>query len=81
MGRLLTFVYPLSKDIGSVNSGDVFYRITDNTTLLNRAKEDIKQSNLTQCDFKPSHLIIVTWVNYFYADSTMPVCIKQLIIS
>ena len=81
MTRSLTFVYPLSKDVGSVNSGDVFYRITDNTTLLNRAKDDIKQSNLTQCDFNPSYLIIVTWENYFYGPSVMAVSIKWLIIS
>ena len=78
----LISIFPLAKISGSVNSGDVFYRTTDNTALLNRAKEDIKQSNL-QCDFNPRHLIIVTWVNYFYAssNSTIPVSIKQLIIS
>ena len=78
----LISVNPLSKNHGFINSGDIFYRITDNTTLLNRAKEDIKQSNLTQCDFNPRHLIMVTWVNYFYASlSVQTVSIKQLIIS
>ena len=81
MSLPLIGVFPLSKSSGGLNSGDVFYRITDNTTLLDRAKEDIKQSNLTQCDFNPSHLIIVTWVNYFYGSSIMSVSIKQLIIS
>ena len=68
---------------GSKPSGDVFYRITDNTTLLDRAKEDIKQSNLTQCDFNPRHLIIITWENFFYGYSIMPVLvsIKKVMIS
>ena len=74
----LIFVYPLAKILGLTHSGDVFYRITDNTTLLNRAKEDIKQSNLTQCDFNPTHLIIVTWENYYIASSSVPVSIKHL---
>ena len=74
----LIFVYPLAKILGLTHSGDVFYRTTDNTTLLNRAKEDIKQSNLTQCDFNPTHLIIVTWISYYIASSSMPVSIKHL---
>ena len=74
----LVIISPLEKNTGSIHSGDVFYRITDNTTLLNRAKEDIKQSNLTQCDFNPTHLIIVTWENYYIASSSMPVSIKHL---
>ena len=75
----LVIVSPLEKNTGSMHSGDVFYRITDNTTLLNRAKEDIKQSHLTQCNFNPTHLIIVTWVNFFYGPSSvMVVSIKHL---
>ena len=75
LSQQLISVYPLSKYNGIITLGDVFYRITDNTTLLNRAKEDIKQSNLTQCNFNPTHLIIVTWDSYFYAFS---VSIKHL---
>ena len=74
-------ITPLAKFVGSTHSGDVFYRITDNTTLLDRAKNDIKQSNLTQCDFNPSHLIIVTWENYFVGSSLMAVSIKEHIFS
>ena len=74
-------IFPLAQFGDYMHFGDVFYRITDNTTLLNRAKDDIKESNLTQCDFNPRHLIIVTWVNYFYASSLMAVSIKQLKIS
>ena len=76
---LLVIVTPLAKSTGLTESGDVFYRITDNATLLNRAKEDIKQSKLTQCDFSPTHLIIGTWINYFFGPSlVMAVSIKHL---
>ena len=71
-GRLI-IINPLEKNSGSTHSGDVFYRISVNTTLLNRAKEDIKQSNLTQCDFNPTHLVIVTWKNFFYGSSSVMV--------
>ena len=71
-------IIPLAKSNEPIHSGDVFYRITDNTTLLNSAKKDIKQSNLTQCNFNLTHLIIVTWINYFYGPSLMAVSIKHL---
>ena len=61
--------------------------MADNTTQLNRPKEDIE---LTQCDFNPNHLIIddmmtwikVTWRSYYNGSSSlMAVSTKQLIIS
>lgn len=60
-------ISPLANEVGcrGIPNGQYFYRLeTDNTTLLKEINQDINHSTVTQTDFIPSHLVIVTWVNF-----------------
>lgn len=56
-------VAPYFADADSRGSGMVYYRWTDDATLLNRAKQDIGVS-----DFEPDSLFIATWDNIGFYD-------------
>lgn len=56
-------VAPYFADADSRASGMVYYRWTDDATLLTRAKEDIGVSG-----FEPNSLFIATWDNVGFYD-------------
>ena len=48
-----------------IPNGQFYYKLeTENTTLFKEINQDIKQSTVAQADFIPSHLVIVTWINF-----------------
>ena len=69
-GVALVAPYWADVDTRSAGSGLVWYRITQNATLLARAKHDIPIL-LTTADFTPQWLFIATWdhVGYYYLHS------------
>lgn len=49
-------------DYSSNGAGDVYYRVSESTVLLQRAVQDITQA-YSQAAANPSKLVIVTWKN------------------
>ena len=60
-------ISPLANEVGyeDIPNGQFYYRLeTGNTTLFKEINQDIKQSTVAQAGFIPSHLVIVTWINF-----------------
>lgn len=64
-------IAPYWTDIDTGNGGDIWYRETTNTTILQKASDDIHSVFPEQFNFQASWMFIATWsdVAFFGADS------------
>lgn len=67
----------------SIDVGQIWYRTTSETSLLERAKRDVQRAFVHHNDFQPLWLLIATWedVNYdgFYSrDDTVSIVIVYI---
>jgi hypothetical protein len=67
------FVAPFWADVDTngPQDGTVWRRETNNSTVLNRAREDIQTAFETRIDFQPLYAFVATWdrVNYFRSNT------------
>ena len=54
-------IVPFWDNLGIGRSGSVFYRVTSNATLLERARDDLQELFPSSGNFTPTTLFIVTW--------------------
>ena len=73
-------VSPLTNNDPFSVHGDIFHRLTNDTDLLNRARDDIRRSSVAQIFFNPTHLIIATWVNFTRANTPDPNIVSSSIV-
>ena len=64
-------ISPYWTDIDTSNGGDIWYRESTNSTLLQRVSQEIRGVFPEQYKFHPSWLFIATWDNvaFFGADA------------
>ena len=62
-------IAPFWADVDTERGGNVYYRSTTNTSLLNEAERIINNA-FTGANFVPDHLYIVTWfkVDYYHSS-------------
>ena len=60
-------IAPYWADVDTRGTGAVWYRMTNDTALLNRAMQQIHTAFIDQSGFSPNFLFITTWeaVGYF----------------
>lgn len=80
LGSNKRLVAPYWADIDTRNGGDIWYRETTNSTLLQKASEEIQRIFPRQYNFKASWMFIGTWkeVAFFGADSIGKQKVNQL---
>lgn len=69
-------IAPFWGDVDLVQSGDIFYRETNDSTLLMRVHDNITATLPTEDSFVPTHLFIATWDNVpqYLGDSDKVKC-------
>ena len=65
----LQFIAPFFADVDTRGTGVVWCRETRNTTVLNRAGEEIRKTFTNHFSFQPEFVIIATWDSVGYFDS------------
>ena len=56
-----TLIAPFWSDISTESTGDVFYRLVNDSNTLNRIACDIRQSFSSFDNFKPTWASVITW--------------------
>lgn len=54
-------IAPLWATFTTESSGSIFYRATNNATVLNHIEEIISNANSNYSDYQPELAIVVTW--------------------
>ena len=74
------FVAPFWADIDTRGIGAVWIRETNNSAVLNRAREDIQTTFKTPISFQPQFAFIATWdrVGYFSAQTDLVRTIRSI---
>lgn len=73
-------VSPLTNNDPFPVRGNIFHRLTNDTDLLNRARDDIRRSSVAQIFFNPTYLIIATWVNHTRLNTPDPDAVSSSVI-
>ena len=56
-----TLIVPFWDNLGIGRSGNIFYRVTNDTTLLQRARDQLQELFPSSGSFIPTTLFIATW--------------------
>ena len=65
----LQLIAPFLGDADTMGTGEIWYRETRNSTVLNRAREEILEAFTNYLSFQPEFAIITTWDKVGYFDS------------
>ena len=57
----LPLIAPFWDDVDITRFGNIFYRVTNNTTLLQRARDQLQELFPSSGNFTPTTLFIATW--------------------
>ena len=73
-------ISPLTNNDPFPVRGGIFHRLTNDTDLLNRARDDIRRSSVAQIFFNPTYLVIATWVNFTRVNVPNPNVVSSSVI-
>ena len=65
----IQLIAPFYADVDTRETGEIWYRETRNSTVLNKAREEIRKTFTNHFSFQPEVAIIATWDNVGYFDS------------
>ena len=74
-----TLIVPFWDNLGIGRSGSIFYRQTNDTTLLQRARDQLQELFPSSGNFTPTTLFIATWdrVAQFEGGSQVYICMHD----
>ena len=73
-------IAPFWGDVDTRGTGTVWYRETTDTSLLLRARNEVRTAFVNQMSFEPERLFIATWDHVGYYNShTDLVCVAVLL--
>ena len=79
------FVAPFWADVDTTRNGTIWRRETKNSTVLNRAREDIQTAFETPVGFQPQFAFVATWnrVSFFGSndDTDQVSIVHKLLLS
>ena len=75
VGPLLLRVAPFSDVVDYQRFGNTFYRQTNDTTLLQKARDQLQELFLSSGNFTPTTLFIATWDKVAEFEGESQVCI------
>ncbi len=68
----IALIAPFWTDVHTIATGRVFFRQTDNSTILQRAAREVERSfagKLGDMSFKPRLVVVVTWHKVGYKNT------------
>ena len=79
LGSNRRLIAPYWTDIDTGNGGDIWYRESTNSTLLQRVSQEIRGVFAEQYKFQASWLFIATWDNvaFYGADAIGKIKVKE----